>query len=37
MSKPLKQDLILPDGVNVSRLFEFQVILVTVSYPKQIK
>ena len=37
MSKPLKQDLILLDGVNVSRLFEFQVILVTVSYPKQIK
>ena len=34
MSKLLKQDLILPDGVNISRLFEFQVILVTVSYPK---
>ena len=34
MSKLLKQDLILPDGVNVSGLFEFQVILVTISYPK---
>ena len=37
MSKLLKQDLILPDGVNVIRLFEFQVVLVTVSYPKRIK
>ena len=34
MSKPLKQDIILPDGVNISKLFEFLVILVTVSYPK---
>ena len=34
MSQPLKQDIILPDGVNVSRIFEFQVILVTVSYPQ---
>ena len=37
MSKLLKQDLILPDSVNVSRLFEFQVVLVTISYPKRIK
>ena len=29
MLKLLKQDLILPDGVNVSTLVEFQVILVT--------
>ena len=37
MSKLLKQDVILPDGVNISKLFEFQVVLVTISYPKQIK
>ena len=37
MLKLLKQYLILPDGVNVSTLVEFQVILVTVSYPQSIK